>query len=246
MFESLRAFGYELPTALADLIDNSVFAGAENVWIDFEWDGENSMISVTDDGRGMTEKELFNAMRPGSRNPRELRDPQDLGRFGLGLKTASLSQGRRLTVRTKLLDSPTFTRCWDLDYVAHSGDWCLLRKGDDQAEKQFAKLNKLASGTAVVWQKLDQLVAGQTTENEGQHSHFLARIDGVREHLAMVFHRLMEGRNRLHVFVNDREVEPWDPFLTSEPATHRLPPTTLLFDGESVFVEPFVLPHLSK
>ena len=125
MFESLRAFGYELPTALADLIDNSVFAGARNVWIDFEWNGAESTVSITDDGHGMAEKELVNAMRPGSRNPREVRDPKDLGRFGLGLKTASLSQGRRLTVRSKQVESTGFTRCWDLDHVAKTGDWYL-------------------------------------------------------------------------------------------------------------------------
>lgn len=246
MFESLRAFGYELPTALADLIDNSVFAGARNVWIDFVWDGENSTICITDDGRGMPEKELVNAMRPGSRNPRERRDPKDLGRFGLGLKTASLSQGRRLTVRTKQGPSGEFTRCWDLDYVADAGDWCLLRKGDEQAEEQFYRLGKLKCGTAVVWQKLDQLVEGQSTGDEEQHRQFLARIDAVSQHLGMVFHRLMEGRHRLRIFVNDREAEPWDPFLGNEPATLRLPRTSLSLNGESVIVEPFVLPHLSK
>src|SRR5688500_3070959 len=96
--ESLRAFGYELPTAIADLVDNSVFAGAGNVWIQFHWDGENSAIAVTDDGCGMDETTLRDAMRPGSRNPRDARDPNDLGRFGLGLKTASFSQARCVTV----------------------------------------------------------------------------------------------------------------------------------------------------
>src|SRR5712664_952967 len=84
MSESLRAFGYELPSAIADLVDNSIFADAKNVWVDFTWNGEDSTISVTDDGKGMTEEELVNAMRPGSRNPLESRDPKDLGRYGLG------------------------------------------------------------------------------------------------------------------------------------------------------------------
>ncbi|MCH8852639.1 MAG: ATP-binding protein [Planctomycetes bacterium] len=101
MTEALRAFGYDLPTAIADLIDNSVFAGAGAIDIRFQWDGERSWIRITDNGAGMTEPEMVNAMRLGSRNPREDRDPKDLGRFGLGLKTASFSQCRRLTVRSR-------------------------------------------------------------------------------------------------------------------------------------------------
>jgi signal transduction histidine kinase len=96
MSESLRAFGYDLPSAIADLVDNSIFAEARSIWIDFHWDGENSSICVTDDGRGMTEKEMLDAMRPGSRNPLEVRDPKDLGRYGLGLKTASFSQCQKI------------------------------------------------------------------------------------------------------------------------------------------------------
>ena len=123
MSESLRAFGYDLPSAIADLVDNSIFAQARNIWIDFNWNGENSSICVTDDGRGMTENELLDAMRPGSRNPLEARDPKDLGRYGLGLKTASFSQCRRLTVRSKRkqADEPV-TRCWDLDWTVGPND----------------------------------------------------------------------------------------------------------------------------
>ena len=116
MIHSLRAFGYDLSTALADLIDNSIAANAKNIWLDFHWNGEKSTISVVDDGNGMTERELLAAMRPGSRSPLLERDPKDLGRFGLGLKTASLSQAKLLTVGTKQGDALA-VRCWDLDYV---------------------------------------------------------------------------------------------------------------------------------
>src|SRR5689334_12694908 len=91
MIESLRAFGYNIQTAIADLIDNSISAGAKNVWLTFFWDGSESYVSIRDDGKGMTETQLINAMRPGSRSPLEEREPDDLGRFGLGLKTASFS-----------------------------------------------------------------------------------------------------------------------------------------------------------
>ena len=100
LIQSLRAFGYDLPTAIADLVDNSISAGAKNVWLTFHWRGVQSYFAIADDGRGMAEAALINAMRPGSRNPQEIRDTTDLGRFGLGMKTASFSQCRRLTVST--------------------------------------------------------------------------------------------------------------------------------------------------
>src|SRR6267154_4830291 len=122
LVESLRAFGYEVPTALADLVDNSITADARHIWIDFHWDGSDSIITVTDDGNGMTPEGLVAAMRPGSQNPRDDREPHDLGRFGLGLKTASFSQCRRVTVRTRARGSEPATRCWDLDHIARVND----------------------------------------------------------------------------------------------------------------------------
>src|SRR4051812_18044856 len=127
MIESLRAFGYNLPTAIADLLDNSITAGARNIWLNFFWDGAESYLTICDDGQGMTRKELFDAMRPGSRNPLEVRGQGDLGRFGLGLKTASFSQCRRLTVKSKVEGGRASTRCWDLDYVNQTNEWRLLR-----------------------------------------------------------------------------------------------------------------------
>src|SRR5579859_3359318 len=149
MSESLRAFGYELPSAIADLVDNSIFAEAKNIWVDFTWNGDDSTVCVTDDGNGMSEGELINAMRPGSRNPLESRDPEDLGRYGLGLKTASFSQCRYLVVRSKTLGNVAATRCWDLDFVAYKNKWLLLREPWEGSEAGLKRLNKLSHGTTV-------------------------------------------------------------------------------------------------
>ena len=246
LVESLRAFGYELPTALADLLDNSIFAKARSVWVDFFWDGERSAICVTDDGRGMTETELRDAMRPGSTNPLADRDPRDLGRFGLGLKTASFSQCRRLTVRTKTSSKATVTRCWDLDTIAQTNDWRLLRSGNESAEPRFQRLQSLKHGTAVLWQGMDRLVKGQHTEHKRDHDLFLRRIEETQLHLGMVFHRLLTGRRALKIFVNERRTEPWDPFLESEIAIDPRPVEKLRHAQGQVLVRPFVLPHLSK
>ena len=129
MAESMRAHGYTLPTAIADLIDNSISARCRKVWLTFEWNSTDSWISVTDDGEGMSEEELVNAMRLGSRGPVEDRDPADLGRFGLGLKTASFSQARRLTVVSQKNAQAVSLRRWDLDHLAKPEikGWQLLR-----------------------------------------------------------------------------------------------------------------------
>lgn len=245
-FEGHRAFGYDLATALADLVDNSITAKAKRVWIDFEWDGAASTITVTDDGEGMTENELRSAMRLSSRNPREARAAHDLGRFGLGLKTASLSQCRRFTVRTLRQRGQSVTRCWDLSIIEATKDWCLLRAGDKHAEPCFKRLTKLTHGTAVVWQDLDRTCHGTATNNDADHQHFLRRIDEVRKHLALVFHRLIGGRTGITLYVNQLSIEAWDPYLEDAAATHALAPTTLPFGRAKVRVHPFVLPHLSK
>ena len=246
MSESLRAFGYELPSAIADLVDNSIFAKAKNIWIDFEWDGESSTIAITDDGDGMTESVLVDAMRPGSRNPLESRDPKDLGRFGLGLKTASFSQCRRLVVRSKTHGQAPSTRCWDLDFVAHKNKWLLLRDAGTASERHFARLAKLNQGTTVLWERMDRIVKGQDPDDEIHKRFFHNRIEAVERHLALVFHRFLEGKKRLRIHVNDNEVAAWDPFLKSEKATQQIADERITLFQKNISVIPYVLPHISK
>ena len=244
--ESLRAFGYELPTAIADLADNSITAGSKQIWIDFYWDGENSVISMTDDGQGMSEEQLLAAMRPGSQNPLIERAPNDLGRFGLGLKTASFSQCRRVTVRSFQKGSNVATRCWDLDHIAKVNEWQLLRSGNETAEQHFQRLANLEHGTTVLWQKLDRLVAGHSSNTEKHQQLFLHRAEGVRNHLGMVFHRLMTERHPVKLILNERPIIPWDPFLENEAATQTLSHTIIKLRHATIEVQPFVLPHHSK
>ena len=85
MIETFRAIGYNIETAIADIIDNSISANAKNIWVNFEWKGAATWLSIKDDGTGMNNEELVRAMRPGSKNPLEDRNNKDLGRFGLGL-----------------------------------------------------------------------------------------------------------------------------------------------------------------
>lgn len=164
MVEALRGLGYNVQTALADIIDNSIAAGATEVRLKFDWANEASLISCLDNGRGMTESELDRAMRLGERNPLEERTSADLGRFGMGLKTASFSQCRRLTVATTTAEGVHCLR-WDLDFLAGSADdgWHLLEGPHPGSEAHMSMLSKYSSGTFVLWELLDRIVTKGST-----------------------------------------------------------------------------------
>jgi hypothetical protein len=245
LVESLRAFGYSLRTAIADLVDNSISANARNIWIRFDWQGPDSFILIKDDGIGMTEAELVSAMRPGSKSPLEERPQKDLGRFGLGLKTASFSQCRRLSVVSKRNSSSLVTRCWDLDYINNSGEWRLLKKLDDDPLKKSQETIDTA-GTIVFWEKMDRIVGNTKADDNAAYKRFLEAIDKVKKHLSMVFHRFLDKPSQLKMWINGSPIEAWDPFLTSEKATQELPSEKLFCNGHQLIVTPYVLPHKSK
>lgn len=246
MIESMRAVGYTAQAAVADLVDNSISARARNVWVTFHWDGTASFVSITDDGFGMNDDGLIEAMRLGSRSPLEDREPGDLGRFGLGLKTASFSQCRRLTVWTRTSPGAPAVRCWDLDYVHETGEWRLLKEAAPGPPARSAPLEELASGTVVVWENLDRLVEGAAVEDERAQLRFLEVAEAVEKHLSMVFHRFLEAPTELTIWINGQPISPWDPFLRGETATQQLAEETFSVGGERVVVRPYVLPHHSR
>ena len=241
MIETFRAIGYNIETAVADIVDNSISANAKNIWINFEWQGSKTWISVKDDGIGMNNEELIQAMRPGSKNPLEDRGIKDLGRFGLGLKTASFSQCRKLSVISKKekLDPVFWT--WDLDFVNQTGNWNLIKY---MPEGNFEnEINTFKSGTIVIWNDIDRLVKDLQKEDENALDKFLQIMKQVKQHLAMVFHRFIEN-GRINISFQDRSVEAWNPFLHTEPATQAFPEEKL--HNGKVIVKGYVLPHKSK
>lgn len=251
MIESMRAYGYTLSTAIADLIDNSIAAEAGHVWIRLHWAGPDSWISVADDGKGMDEAALRDAMRLGSRSPLAERDPEDLGRFGLGLKTASLSQCRRLTVHSRRADETGWIRRWDLDYLAlpETKGWRLLTSCAPGSEHRLELPQEASTGTVVLWEILDRIVGDAGKDDRKVHDHFLKLAEDLQDHLAMVFHRFLgtPGR-RLRIYLNDRLVEPWDPFLEHHSATQPTPEELIPIPGheEPIRVRGFVLPHKDR
>lgn len=240
MINTFRAFGYNLQTAVADILDNSISAKAENIWIQYEWNGEKSWVSITDDGQGMAKDELIAAMTPGSKDPQDERDENDLGRFGLGLKTSSFSQCKALTVITKKKDNDVIKRHWDLDFVNDTGKWNLL---DYLSDSKFMNpLIKLEKGTTVLWEKLDRLVGNANRENQAALDVFLSEFESVEEHLSLVFHRYLE-QHKIKIFVNGNKLEPWDPFMKLSSGTQLLAKESLA--GSQVQVKCYALPHIS-
>ena len=245
LIASMRAFGYSLPTAIADLIDNSITAGAKVVHVRTHWAGDASWISVWDDGAGMTERQLVEAMRLGSQGPREERAPSDLGRFGLGLKTAAFSQATSLTVASRASGCEAAVRRWDLDYVTRHRAWSLLLDPDELAVPLIEELDGQAQGTLVLLQGLDRLSGDADADDQQAADHFLRHADGLARHLSMVFHRFI-AEDRLEIRINDSAIAAWDPFLTGARGGQRLPEETLRLDGRDLVVRPHVLPHFSN
>ena len=243
MLEALRGLGYSTATALADLIDNSIAAGAKTVHLRFFWAGPASLIHILDDGNGMDADELDRAMRLGEHSPLETRAAHDLGRFGLGLKTASLSQCRRLTVASRKNGQLHCLR-WDLDEIARRSDdgWYLLEGAAEGSAAYLRPLEEQERGTLVLWEALDRII----TPGFGEQA-FLDLIDRVEQHLAMVFHRYLQGPNpRLRIIINECAVAPWDPFLTDHPATWSSPPQRYPGGAGVVEVQGYVLPHRDR
>ena len=244
LIESTRAIGYSLAAAVADIVDNSISASASQVNISFFPIGE-PFISILDDGMGMNSEEITAAMQYGSKSPTDDREASDLGRFGLGLKTASLSQCRSLTIISKQ-NNAIEGRRWDIDYVLQTGEWSLIVMEEDEYKEvpQFDELLKYASGTLVVWQNLDKLKIGEVNfENS-----FGRKMDDVREHLALIYHRYLSGESgikKLALFINGAEVLPADPFLIKK-SMQAMDDETIIVRGKKVTIRPYILPHTSK
>jgi Histidine kinase-, DNA gyrase B-, and HSP90-like ATPase len=243
LIESLRSVGYNLPTAIADIIDNSIAAKAKVVDIVFHWAGQESCVAIFDDGRGMTQKELVNAMRPGSRNPLEERQAGDLGRFGLGLKTASLSQCRIISVASKAKGEEVHARTWDLDVLATSPEWRLLIGTSKGAAKFVEQLKSRLSGTAVVWTNLDRVIGDEHVDDAAAHNRFNDAISHVREHLSLTFHRFIE-EGSITINLNGRKIAPWNPFMILGRGPSWSTPSEFIQFGKSgLKFQGYVLPH---
>lgn len=245
LISATRHIGYSLEAAVADLVDNSIAADAKTVDVDFE-DSLNSYIAIIDDGEGMTADELTSAMQYGSADPAQARSEKDLGRYGLGLKTASMSQCRVMTVISKK-NGEIAARRWDLDYIAKHKDvvWPLiiLEKDEWKDLPGVEVLKNRKSGTVVLWQSID--FGGSYDEMT-----FDDEMCKMSEHLALVFHRYIYGEEGIHkikIRINGNALKPKDPFLQyveNGKQGHQCKATQPLGFGKSrIILQAFTLPH---
>jgi hypothetical protein len=245
LIESLRAVGYSIEAAIADLIDNSISAQAKEIEIKYDASGD-PFVAILDNGWGMASDELTNAMRHGSHSPIDKRDPNDLGRFGLGLKTASLSQCKKFTVVSKK-NSVISARCWDLDVVQRFKRWLVVvpEYSALEALPMFSRLQEQESGTLVVWQELDKLTAGACDPQ----AEMTTKLSSLYEHLALVFHRFTQkeiGISPVRVKVNGLQIPQRDPFLKNNTFRQPLEEQVIRHERGDVEVRPFILPPVSN
>lgn len=246
---SLRDMGYDFAQAIADVVDNSIEAGASLVTIDVEFDGDNSWVRIADNGKGMTPEQLREAMRYGSE--RDYGD-DDLGKFGLGLKTASMSQCQCLSVASRWnRDRANISAySWDLDHIQKTNRWEILPIEDSDLGPAIRQPLKDTTGTVVLWQRLDRILGYKHPYGEMARKQLSQMCREIEQHLSMVLHAFMSGqvsRKRLRILVNGNEIKPWDAFCQAEQKTKKLQSICLQVEHEGVHgevvLQPFVLPH---
>lgn len=243
---SMRAMGYSFESAIADIIDNSISACAHEIYLKFPIDPMDCYVAICDNGCGMNKDELFDAMKYGSEQKRGQRAADDLGRFGLGLKAASLSQCRRLTVASKK-DGMISAYIWDLDVISEKRDWYVIECSAESISeiRQISWLDNVDSGTIVVWENFDLI-----EKSSGNVYAELNRYqESTADYLSLIFHRYLNktSSNKLSIKVNNYELKGFDPFLENHPKTNvRRRIEIPVEDSEGieriVSVQPFVLP----
>lgn len=242
---SLRSVGYSLETAVADVIDNSIAAGATKINIFFKFDAQAPTFAIIDDGNGMAPEELKEAMRLGSTSPLEKRKEHDLGRFGLGMKTASFSICKRLTV-VSCHDGKASGARWDLEEVEKSNSWDIdvLPASEIPVLPFIAGLSE--NGTAIIWEKIDRLVDSSAKHPQKELD---AAITKLEKHLRLTFHRYIDGERGLQqisISINGHEIESFDPFNLANKATQSLEEDQIRIGNSIISIAPYILPHHSK
>lgn len=252
MMTSLRDMGYDFAAAVADVADNSIEAKAKSISIDVQFDGDESTVRIADNGRGMKPADIREALRYGAEREYE---ETDLGKFGLGLKTASLSQCQRLTVasRSSKDRAEIAAYCWDVQHIQETDKWEVLEVPRETKPELLRAPLIDHPGTVVLWERLDRILGYKHPYGEFAKKRLSAMCRELEQHLGMVLHRFIKGeagQTRRRFRVNGNEVRAWDPFARDEPDTKVLDPVTLRYDRDGIqgdiLIEPYVLPPQSQ
>lgn len=246
LINSIRQIGYSFESAVADIIDNSISVGSKNIDIYFPVGAdEEAHIAFVDDGAGMSRAEVINALKIGSNFEGE-RNENDLGRFGLGLKSASFSQCRKLTVVSKINDT-LVAFGWDISEVESSNEWFCYEFSSDEikAIPQIDKINVLKKGTLVVWSDFDLIIA-KLDDDMDLRRQLSNNLEQAREHIALVFHRYLN--KKVVIKINNDPIIGLDPFLENHLKTEKGKSSSISLKTQngrqhSVKIQPYTLPH---
>lgn len=237
----IRSIGYSFATAVADVLDNSIAAFSTRIDVYFDSLCEEPFFCILDNGTGMSETELSNALLLGSDRSCKKNDKKDLGRFGLGLKSASLSQCRRFVVASKK-ENAINAMAFDLDVIEENNSM-VVEKFDDNQIKNIPYIEELMgyeTGTLVVWFKFDRIKNSAKKFN----TTFTNLVMQSKRHAELVFHRFY---NRIEIYFNKSRIEKRDPFLlSSEGRQQTLRESKINYDGSEITITPYVLPYANS
>lgn len=251
LITSMRDLGYEFTDAVAELVDNSIQAGSSVIQVNLHFDGTDSYLTVMDNGHGMTHSQLVESMRFGS--IREYLD-DDLGKFGLGLKTSSLSQCDILTVSTRCSSNTEtiHSYCWSIEHITKVDKWEIIPVDEEDLLNPVLEHLNSTVGTVVTWERLNRLLSFRDPNGWRAENHVTRLIHDLKLSLGTTFHRYLTGEQRTKrvvIFVNGEIVEAWDPFCRSEMKTQELDsfsiPVSVNDIKAKIEFRPFVLPHQS-
>lgn len=255
LIKSISEQGYSFEAAIADLIDNSISAGADKIEILIDTESEPFKLFLADNGCGMNESQLKDCMKFPCQSPDNSRLDDDLGRFGLGMKTASFSQTRKFTTISRSRGEVQFSaRTWDLELLKNNKWNLLINSSQDIAStlEQYSnvsnsRINELPdfdANTIIVWEGLYKFE--QYLEEKNREKALYKEIDIISEHLSLVFHRFMEKQDKkLQIRINNQLLKPFNPFPVKENDFRSLEFRKRKFGDDSIKIEGFILPSRS-
>lgn len=240
--ESYRSIGYTIETAIADIIDNSIFANATEIKINMLWPDyscSNPFVQIIDDGIGMSNEELIESMRLACKAPSDYRDPTDLGRFGLGLKSASFSQCKKLTVGSQKEGLSPCCKQWDVSYICKTNEFLLNDCSlEESGIKEYIPSHH---GTIVQWNEMDNLNIPEDISIQRKEQYWKDIKRKVLNHISMTFSSFM---NNINFYFNDNPIEMWDPFMRDNDSTSILTDENIVFaDNRNIKIKSYILPQ---
>jgi len=244
--KTLMRIGYTMPSAVSDILDNSITANAKNIEIHSLPGLQESNISILDDGDGMSPNELIHNMRIGCKDPSDERLRGDLGRFGSGMKTASFSQARRLTVISKKEGEPVCAAVWDIDRIETENTWCLeiLDKDEIESHPLLLLSSTKKCGTQVIWEKLSCL--NKTNHSLDDETILASTLSDLGDYISLHFHKFMDGKNKRSFTINNAQLQGIDPFMTKSPGYQEGRSEKLRCKGGHIEINTHVLPHFKR